>query len=171
MFAIPVREPGQIREWVRDLMLFGSAAYRIQLNSVQSGETTMSDGGSTPQQYGLPAGATELQDLIEYREMNFALGNIFKACYRRGTCSHSDELRDMRKILWFAQREIVRLEGKRVSAVMDPEGLSSLQPPSSAEKLMKRYPPAKATMPLDENAGDQEDKQTFRRFAPGNPYV
>jgi len=69
-------------------------------------------GGSTPSQYGLPEGATDLQDLIEYRDMNFALGNIFKACYRRGTCSHSDELRDMRKVLWFAEREINRLEQK-----------------------------------------------------------
>lgn len=69
-------------------------------------------GGSTPSQYGLPAGATDLQDLIEYREMNFAIGNIFKACYRRGTCSHSDELRDARKMLWFAQREVDRLEGR-----------------------------------------------------------
>jgi hypothetical protein len=67
-------------------------------------------GGSTPQQYGIPEGSKDLQDLIEYRKMNFAVGNIFKACYRRGTCSHSDELRDMRKVLWFAQREIDRLE-------------------------------------------------------------
>jgi len=66
-------------------------------------------GGSTPSQYGLPPGATELQDLIEFREMNFALGNIFKACYRLGTCAHSDALRDLRKIQWFAEREIARL--------------------------------------------------------------
>ena len=45
--------------------------------------------------------------------MNFALGNIFKACYRRGSCSHSDELRDMRKIMWFAQREVYRLEREK----------------------------------------------------------
>lgn len=67
-------------------------------------------GGSTPSQYGLPPGATDLQDLIEYRGMNFAQGNIFKAQYRRGTCSHSDALRDARKTLWFAQREVDRLE-------------------------------------------------------------
>lgn len=73
-------------------------------------------GGSTPSQYGLPDGAKELQDLIEYRHMNFALGNIFKACYRRGTCSHSDELRDMRKIKWFAEREIARLEKENGNA-------------------------------------------------------
>jgi len=65
-------------------------------------------GGSTPHQYGLPEGATELQDLIEHRRMNFAMGNIFKACYRAGTCSHSSRQRDLRKIIWFAQRELDR---------------------------------------------------------------
>lgn len=65
-------------------------------------------GGSNPKQYGLPAGATDLQDLIEYREMNFAVGNIFKACYRLGTCDHSDRKRDLEKIIWFAQRELKR---------------------------------------------------------------
>ena len=66
-------------------------------------------GGSTPSQYQLPDNATDLQDLIEYRDMNFAQGNIFKAQYRRGLCSHSDELRDAMKTLWFAQREVDRL--------------------------------------------------------------
>jgi len=70
---------------------------------------TCEPGGSTPDQYGLPEGASELQDLIEYREMNFALGNIFKACYRLGQCSHSDARRDLNKIIWFAEREKQRL--------------------------------------------------------------
>lgn len=69
-------------------------------------------GGSTPSQYAIPEGAKDLQDLIEHREMNFADGNIFKATYRKGTCSHSDELRDARKVLWFAEREVKRLEGE-----------------------------------------------------------
>jgi hypothetical protein len=69
-------------------------------------------GGSCPSQYSLPEGASELQDLIEHRSMNFALGNIFKACYRLGGCSHSDAERDLNKILWFAQRELDRVSGK-----------------------------------------------------------
>ena len=69
----------------------------------------MSNGGSTPKQYGIPAGATELQDLIEYRDMNFAIGNIFKACYRLGT--KNDALYEMNKVLWFAERERDRLAG------------------------------------------------------------
>jgi hypothetical protein len=42
-----------------------------------------SDGGSTSY-YELPPHATELNDLIEHKGMSFALGNIFKACYRFG---------------------------------------------------------------------------------------
>ncbi len=70
-------------------------------------------GGSNPGQYGLPAGATDLQDLIEHRKMNFALGNIFKAVYRLGVCNHSDALRDLNKIVWFTRREIKRLENRK----------------------------------------------------------
>ena len=68
------------------------------------------DGGSNVGQYGLPDNATELQDLIEHRNMNFAIGNIFKACYRLGHCDHSDKLRDLNKIKWFIEREIRRVE-------------------------------------------------------------
>ena len=66
-------------------------------------------GGSTPSQYGLPDNAKDLQDLIEHRDMNFAIGNIFKACYRMNNCGHSDLIRDVNKILWFANRELDRL--------------------------------------------------------------
>ncbi len=69
-------------------------------------------GGSTPSQYQLPDNATDLQDLIEYRDMNFAMGNIFKACYRSGNCNHSDLLRDINKVIWFAEREKNRLKGE-----------------------------------------------------------
>lgn len=78
------------------------------LKIVDEKEEPKVPGGSTPEQYGLPPGARELQDLIEYRDMNFAIGNIFKACYRMGTCSHSDKIRDLNKILWFANRELAR---------------------------------------------------------------
>jgi len=63
------------------------------------------NGGSTDY-YKLPAGATELQDLIEYKDMSFSVGNIFKSCYRLGNCEHSDRVRDLNKIIWFAQREL-----------------------------------------------------------------
>lgn len=69
-----------------------------------------SNGGSTPAQYELPEWATELQDLIEYRGMNFAQGNIFKACYRKDTKNGATWRYDLNKIIFFAERELARLD-------------------------------------------------------------
>jgi len=73
-------------------------------------ETSVSDG-STASYYELPPGATELQHLISHRNMNAQIGEIFRACYRYGEASHSDQLRDAKKILFYAQAEVARLEG------------------------------------------------------------
>lgn len=66
--------------------------------------------GSTADYYQLPTGCTELQDLISYRNLNAQDGEIFRAIYRKGRASHSDELRDARKVLFYAQAEVKRLE-------------------------------------------------------------
>jgi len=72
--------------------------------------------GSTADYYVLPEGATQLQDLISHRDMNSQIGEIFRACYRYGIVSHSDKMRDAKKIRFYAQAEVERLE-KLVSAV------------------------------------------------------
>lgn len=66
--------------------------------------------GSTASYYELPEGATELQDLISYRNLNAQDGEMFRAIYRKGRASHSDELRDAKKVLFYAQAEVKRLE-------------------------------------------------------------
>lgn len=66
--------------------------------------------GSTASYYKLPRGAKELQDLISHRNMNSQIGEIFRACYRMGRAAHSDELRDAKKILFYAKAEVARLE-------------------------------------------------------------
>jgi Zn-dependent metalloprotease len=71
--------------------------------------TNKSDG-STASYYQLPPGCTELQDLISYRNMNAQDGEILRAIYRKGRASHSDELRDAKKVLFYAQAEVKRLE-------------------------------------------------------------
>ena len=98
----------------------------------ENGEKVMSDGmtemaweekqnrvtsdGSTASYYELPPNTTELQDLISYKNMNAQIGEIFRECYRYGQASHSDELRGIKKILFYAQAEMKRLydiqEGK-----------------------------------------------------------
>jgi hypothetical protein len=70
----------------------------------------MKSDGSTAKYYELPLGATELQDLIAYKNMNAQIGEIFRACYRYGEVDHSEMLRDAKKIMFYAAAEIERLE-------------------------------------------------------------
>ena len=70
----------------------------------------MKSDGSTASYYELPANATQLQDLINHRDMNAQIGEVFRACYRYGLASHSDKLRDAKKIKFYAEAEIARLE-------------------------------------------------------------
>jgi len=66
--------------------------------------------GSTANYYELPIGATELQHLISYKNMNAQIGEIVRACYRYGEVEHSPRLRDAKKIKFYIEAEIARLE-------------------------------------------------------------
>jgi hypothetical protein len=66
--------------------------------------------GWTSTYYQLPEGAKEIQDLIECKNMSFAVGNIFKAAYRLGAKEGTTEVYDLDKIIWYAQREKARIE-------------------------------------------------------------
>jgi len=69
-----------------------------------------SSDGSTASYYELPDGATQLQDLISYRDMNGQMAEIFRACYRYGEVAHSPKLRDIKKIIYYAEAELARLQ-------------------------------------------------------------
>ena len=66
--------------------------------------------GSTANYYKLPDNANELQDLISAKNMNAQIGEVFRECYRYGQASHSDEIRGINKILFYANAELARLE-------------------------------------------------------------
>ena len=66
--------------------------------------------GTTASYYELPPEARELQDVISYKNMNSQIGEIFRACMRYGEVEHSSKLRDINKILFYAQEEKRRLE-------------------------------------------------------------
>lgn len=87
--------------------------------------------GSTADYYELPAGATELQDLISHRNLNAQDGEIFRAIYRKGRASHSDELRDARKVLFYAQAEVKRLE--KLAATPGAFGQQNMIDPEDVE--------------------------------------
>lgn len=72
-------------------------------------EQVKSDGDSTSY-YEIPCMANELQDLIEYRKMDFATANVFKAAWRDGKKAGTSSLYDWKKIRWFADRKIAELE-------------------------------------------------------------
>lgn len=83
-----------------------------RLKDIEKGaiaQKSVSDG-STADYYELPEGATELQHLISYKNMNAQMGEIFRANYRYGQVSHSEKLRDAKKIKYYIEAEIERLE-------------------------------------------------------------
>ena len=62
-----------------------------------------SDGGPS-EYYDFPEGCNTLNDLIEYKSMSFAQGNIFKAAYRMGGKSDITLEYDLNKIKYYADR-------------------------------------------------------------------
>ena len=70
------------------------------------------NNGGASDWYSLPKKATTLQDLIEHRNMNGSVKDIFKACYRLGIKTE-DELRDLNKMAYYSLREIGRITGRK----------------------------------------------------------
>jgi len=77
---------------------------------LSSDQTMIFSDGSTASYYELPEGAKELQDLISFKDMNAQMGEIFRGTYRYGQAAHSDRLRDAKKIKFYIDAEIKRLE-------------------------------------------------------------
>ena len=87
--------------------------YESMSDSCKKNITSTANNGGSTDYYKLPSSATDLQDLIEFKNMNFAQGNIFKAIYRLNDTHHSDTIRDLNKAAWFINREIQRLQGPK----------------------------------------------------------
>jgi len=66
--------------------------------------------GSSANYYKIPALVEELQDLIAFKNMNAQIGEIFRACFRYGEVGHSSKLRDAKKMRFYIDAEIKRLE-------------------------------------------------------------
>ena len=70
----------------------------------------VSSDGASASYYELPNNASELQDLISAKNMNAQIGEIFRECYRYGQAAHCDEIRGIKKILFYANAELKRLQ-------------------------------------------------------------
>lgn len=89
----------------------GHSKAKQALEKARGSESTVTKSdGSTASYYELPEGATELQDLISDRDMNGQMAEIFRATYRYGRVAHSEKMRDAKKIKFYAEAEIKRLE-------------------------------------------------------------
>lgn len=74
-----------------------------------------SDGKATAY-YDFPKGASTLNDIIEFKDMNFARGNIFKAAYRLGEKNGIDDEYDLNKIIYYAERMLNVIKNKKEQA-------------------------------------------------------
>ena len=90
--------------------------------------------------YKLPENAYELQDLIEHQNMNFAVANIFKAAYRLGSKQGTTEEYDLEKIMWFAQRELDRINPPPTPSPKDQMTFQYERGQSLVEDLNADYP-------------------------------
>lgn len=77
--------------------------------------------GGPSDYYDLPDYAETLNDLIEYKEMSFAQGNIFKAAYRLGNKEGVKKEYDLNKIIYFAERMLLQLENQVIYGDTDDE--------------------------------------------------
>ena len=74
-------------------------------------DNSINNGGSTSY-YKFNEDWKECQDIIEYRDMNFSQGNIFKSafCFNIGRHNATDYTRELNKIIYFANRELERIK-------------------------------------------------------------
>lgn len=64
----------------------------------------------SPQHYQGFSNGAEVIDITEH--LSFSRGNAIKYLARAGNKVGADELQDLRKALWYVNREIQRVEGK-----------------------------------------------------------
>ena len=74
-------------------------------------DNSINKGGSTDY-YKFKENWKECADIIEDREMNYNQGNIFKSafCFNIGRHNATDYERELNKIIYFANRELKRIE-------------------------------------------------------------
>ena len=111
----------KLQEWTGDKAIDKDEEYKLQKKLAVAREeanylaknlkdSRIRSDGSTASYYELPSNCSELQDLISAKNMNAQIGEIFRECYRYGQASHSDELRGIKKILFYANAELKRLQ-------------------------------------------------------------
>ena len=95
--------------------------------------------GLSANYYKLPKDAKELQDLISFKNMNAQVGEAFRSLYRYGQCSHSSKEREIKKVLYYCQRELERLN-KYEKVVIEEHLNLQLECPEGLEEVYNKGP-------------------------------
>jgi hypothetical protein len=72
----------------------------------------MTEQVNHPNHYGGEDNPYEVIKVIEVWDLNFHLGNTVKYVARAGKKNKDEELQDLKKALWYLEREISNLEKK-----------------------------------------------------------
>ncbi len=89
-------------------------------------------GGSTSY-YDLPPNPSTLQDLIEHRNMNGSVKDVFKACYRLGQKDGMSDIDDVTKMAYYSLRELGRLKGTKDYVALAASIMGSQNKPNQKE--------------------------------------
>lgn len=96
-----------------DMHMSGSLSYYEMVKADKKFKDSYNkSNGLTADYYKLPPDSTQLQHLINHKNMNANIGEIFRTAYRYGKASHSDCLRDANKIKFYIEAEIERLKNE-----------------------------------------------------------
>ena len=81
----------------------------------KNSNSSINNGGNTDY-YKFKENWKECADIIEDREMNYNQGNIFKSafCFNIGRHNATDYERELNKIVYFANRELKRIEKEKL---------------------------------------------------------
>lgn len=85
----------------------------------------MNDNVNHPSHY--TDGKIEVIDFIEQKNLNFHRGNAVKYIARAGKKDPKKEVEDLRKAVWYLNREITRLTGENPNAALISEVIEQVE--------------------------------------------
>lgn len=85
----------------------------------------MNDAVNHPSHY--TDGKIEVIDFIEQKNLNFHRGNAVKYIARAGKKDPKKEVEDLRKAVWYLNREITRLTGENPNAALISEVIEQVE--------------------------------------------
>lgn len=85
----------------------------------------MNDAVNHPSHY--TDGKIEVIDFIEQKNLNFHRGNAVKYIARAGKKDSEKEVEDLRKAVWYLNREITRMTGKNPNAALISEVIEQVE--------------------------------------------